>query len=87
MKFKHGDKVKIIQRKPENTTGSVDYNKPNGDVGKVCYLRTYNNKFQLTGNKNGTGYYYGMYDNSNDACFQDDDLELVSDEFVLPEKK
>jgi len=35
MKFKEGDKVKIIKRLPGNITGSCDCFKPNGDVGKI----------------------------------------------------
>lgn len=87
MKFKHGDKVKIIQRKPSNTTGSQNYNQPNGDVGIICYLiRNIGiERFELKENKDGTGNYYGLYGDEN-YYFQDDDLELVSTDFVLPEK-
>jgi hypothetical protein len=82
MKFKHGDKVKIIQRKSGNTTGCHHYNQPNGDVGIICYIS--NNV--LSENEDGSGNYYGLYDNLNKYAFQDNDLELVSTDFVLPEK-
>lgn len=87
MKFKVGDKVKIIQRKPGNTTGSVYCNQPNGDVGTICYICEYSpEKLILMENKNNTGKYYGMYCMTEDGYFQDDDLELIEDEFVLPER-
>lgn len=76
MKFKHGDKVKIIQRKPTNRTGLENFNKPNGDVGTICYI--YNNT--LRENLNGSGKYYGVYYNIGIDCFTDDDLELVTEE-------
>ena len=86
-KFKIGDKVKIIQRKPDNKTGGVNWDLPNGDVGVICYVcENSPTKFILKENKDGTGTYYGMYCPNEKYYFNDDDLELVSEEFILPEK-
>lgn len=73
--FKQGDKVKIIQRKPGNDTGFGDYNKPNGDVGKIGYIvliRSNRRPYQINTDLNQLGgNYLGL--------FEEDDLELIID--------
>jgi len=76
MKFKKGDKVKIIQRKPGNVTGSENCGKPNGDVGSIGSI-TEINRYSSYCVEDGRKYY---------GWFDKDDLELVTNEFILPEK-
>lgn len=73
-KFKKGDKVKIIQRKPGNRTGLADYKLPNGDVGKIGYVVSItlsSETYDINSEIDDSGTYYGWFD--------DDDLELVSE--------
>ena len=85
LKFKEGDKVRIIRRKPNNRTGlEPDCDQPNGNVGQVCYISKGAIYFRLMDNVNGWNQYFGLY-STEDHHFNDDDLELV-DDFVLPEK-
>lgn len=85
-KFKIGDKVRIINRHVNNSTGTQDYHLPNGDVGKVCYVCDYNKtSHSLKENKDGSGKYYGLYSNNNFYYnFRDSDLELVTEEQWIP---
>jgi hypothetical protein len=76
MELKIGDKVKIIQRKPGNTTGSQKFDKINGDVGSIGSI-TEINSYSSYCVEDGTKYY---------GYFDKDDLELLTDEFILPEK-
>lgn len=43
-KYKVGDKVRIAKRLPGNKTGAMDYNKPNGDVGKIGIIERVSDK-------------------------------------------
>lgn len=85
LKFKAGDKVRIINRKPTNKTGSSPKCfVPHGHEGEICYLYKYDDDFlNMYENADGTGEYFGVYSH-RDSHFNDDDLELV--DFVLPEK-
>ena len=38
MKFKEGDKVRIINREPLNTTGSSPWYRGNSSIGIECYI-------------------------------------------------
>lgn len=77
-KFKVGDKVKIIQRKKNNTSGTEPgFSKPNGNVGEIGYVRKISGNYCIYRTKDKEGYF---------GWFDDDDLELVSEEFALPEK-
>lgn len=74
--MKIGDKVKIIQRKPGNDTGIYEYNKPNGDVGKIGYIRdvrySSNRPYQINSTPTGVDdVYFGLFD--------EDDIELITD--------
>lgn len=78
-KFNVGDNVKIIQRKKNNKTGTEPgWDEPNGNVGKVAYIEriSKDNSYRLK--KTRDSGYFGWFD--------EDDLELVSEEFVFPEK-
>ena len=77
-KFKLGDKVRIIRRKPINTTGlSTGWDEPNGNVGEIGYI---------TGD--GSSYRVCKHVDHSDICdyreyfgfFDEDDLELVEEE-------
>jgi len=58
--FKIGDTVKIIKRLEGNTTGSIDYIKTNGDVGKIGKITdTLTNKFEVT--ELGSNNYLGWF--------------------------
>ena len=69
MKFKIGDKVKIIQRKANNITGLEDYLKTNGDVGKIGIVTSYRyNKYRVE-KENGRSYL---------GLFEEDDLQIMN---------
>ena len=72
MKYKNGDEVIIIKRKINNHTGLLDYNKPNGDVGRICKLSIKDGKYRLNTYINGKENYVGYFDV--------DDFELVNKE-------
>lgn len=73
MKYKIGDKLRIIKRLPDNTTGSEDYGKPNGDVGKIGIVKVLeNNHYELHSTNNS---YLGF--------FKEEEVELV----IKPESK
>lgn len=79
-KFKPGDKVKIINRHPDNTTGSPPFNKQSGMIAYVCeYSDIY---YVLHLNKDGSGDYYGLLNIKNEfnSSFKDSDLELIVEE-------
>ena len=84
MKFKEGDKVRIINREPSNITGNTQwYSDINNSIGIECYIcsNINNESYQLRSNKDGTGEYYGLllsykYET---ICFNECDLELVTD--------
>ncbi len=59
--MKKGDKVRIINRLPSNTTGGEDYDKPNGDVGKegIIHGDISNGHYQINNSYNGT--YLGWF--------------------------
>jgi hypothetical protein len=76
-KFKTGDKVKIIQRKPDNTSGAEPgWNIPNGNVGDIAYVdrikKEGERRYNVVDRTGGSYKYYGWFD--------EDDLELVADE-------
>ena len=72
-KFKIGDKVKIIQRKKNNTTGTQPgFNKPNGNVGQIGYVTRIEGNYCIYTTKDLSGSYIGWFDK--------DDLELASEE-------
>jgi len=79
-KFKPGDKVKIINRHPDNTTGSPPFDKQSGMIAYVCH-QDYN-YYTLTSNKDNSGDYYGLLEinNQSNSCFKDGDLELIVEE-------
>ena len=82
MKFKVGDKVRIINREPSNTTGSSPWYKDNNNsIGIECYICSDNmNSYQLRSNKDGTGEYYGLLSfKYSSTTFNEGDLELVTD--------
>jgi hypothetical protein len=71
-KFKVGDTVKIIKRKEDNRTGTEDYNKPNGDVGKIGYVK------EIHGSDNSKkivsqcgNRYYGWFDSDDIELYQE----------------
>ena len=64
--MKVGDKVRIIKRNPDNTTGAQDWNKPDGDVGKVGYIQEATSSSYTVYEKDK---YYGI--------FGADELELI----------
>ena len=71
-KFNVGDKVKIIQRKKNNTSGTEPgFNKPNGNVGEIGYVRKISGNYCIYRTKDKEGYF---------GWFDKDDLELVSEE-------
>lgn len=72
-KFKIGDKVKIIQRKKNNTSGTEKgWNEPNGNVGEIGYVKDItSNSYNICRTKDEKGYF---------GWFDEDDLELVSEE-------
>ena len=79
-KFKIGDKVKIINRHPDNTTGSPPFNRRTGMIAYICKDSTSFHK--LNSQKDASGNYYGLLSktNTNTNIFQDSDLELISEE-------
>ena len=79
-KFKLGDKVKIINRHPDNTTGSRSFNKQSGMIAYVCHQD--DNHYKLTSNKDNSGDYYGLLkiNNQSNFYFKDSDLELIVEE-------
>ena len=85
-KFKLGDKVKIINRHPDNTTGSLPFDKQSGMIAYVCHQD--HNHYALTSNKNNSGDYYGLLkiNNQSNFYFKDSDLELIT-ESVIEEPK
>lgn len=72
-KFNVGDKVKIIQRKKNNTSGTEKgWNEPNGNVGEIGYVKDISsNSYNICRTKDEKGYF---------GWFDKDDLELVSEE-------
>ena len=64
--MKVGDKVRIIKRNPNNETGAQDWNKPDGDVGKVGYIQEATSSSYTVYEKDK---YYGI--------FGADELELI----------
>jgi len=70
MEFKIGNKVKIIQRKPGNTTGAENCGKPNGDVGSIGFITSIHDT-DFTYCIENDRKYYGFFDK--------DDLELLID--------
>ena len=81
MKFKEGDKVRIINREPLNTTGSPSWYRGNSSIGIECYICLNNmNSYQLRSNKDGTGEYYGLLSSEySSKAFNERDIELVTD--------
>lgn len=79
-KFKLGDKVKIINRHPDNTTGSRPFNKQSGMIAYVCH-QDYN-YYTLTSDLVNSGDYYGLLkiNNQSNFYFKDSDLELIVEE-------
>jgi hypothetical protein len=82
MKFKTGDKVRIINREPSNTTGTPQWYSDNNSIGVECYLCLNDmNSHALRSNKDGTGEYYGLLSfNHLSIFFNECDLELVTEE-------
>lgn len=84
MKFKIGDKVRIINREPSNTTGSPQwYSNINNSIGIECYicLNGTHKSYQLRSNQDGTGNYYGLLSfKYSSYTFNECDLELVTEE-------
>lgn len=84
MKFKKGDKVRIINREPSNTTGSPQwYSDINNSIGIECYvcLNGKHESYQLRSNKDGTGEYYGLlYHEYSSFTFNEEDLELITEQ-------
>ena len=82
MKFKIGDKVRIINREPSNITGSPQWYKDNNSIGVECYVCSNNmNSYQLRSNKDGTGEYYGLLSFKYESItFNECDLELVTEQ-------
>lgn len=72
-KFNVGDKIKIIQRKKNNTSGTEKgWNEPNGNVGEIGYVKDItSNSYNICRTKDEKGYF---------GWFDEDDLELVSKE-------
>lgn len=72
-KFNVGDKVKIIQRKKSNNSGTEPgWNKPNGNVGEIGYVTTITkDNYRICRTEDNKGYF---------GWFDEDDLELVSEE-------
>ena len=78
-KFKTGDKVKIINRKPDNTTG-CDHR-----TGLTAFVCSQDSTFYLYSKQNKKGEYLGILENNNRWAFNDDDLELITEnpEFIV----
>lgn len=84
-KFKVGDKVKIISRHPNNTTGSEVKGSEGKAIGKFAYVCNNSaNTFALYSNKNNSGEYIGILckDNLYLFYFNDCDLELIEKEWI-----
>jgi len=79
-KFKPGDKVKIINRHPDNTTGSPPFDKQSGMIAYIC--KGSDCFYRLKSNKDNSGDYYGLLkiNNQSDFYFKDSDLELIVEE-------
>lgn len=91
IKFKIGDKVKIINRHPDNTTGNPGVN---CCTNVIVYICEYNeNYYQLTQNKDSTGIYYGLLqidENEkistfiySNTTFIYSDLELITENEII----
>lgn len=82
-KFKHGDKVRILNRHPNNKTGDTKWMyDAKGCIGYIC---NYNDdKYVIHSNSNSSGEYYGMLDRNNKdlGYFLDSDLELVDEKRI-----
>lgn len=77
-KFKVGDRVRIVNRDSDNTTGGEDFYKPNGDVGETGFIHSESGNFSYHFRIEGkNGKYYGLFKSS--------DLELLPAE--EPEEK